>query len=244
MGRLNSEVAEIVVGAASRKGATSEGPRGHNMDAFAVVHGKNGITGAAIVDGIGDDENGAALMQVTAQVAARYGVTKGGLGGILAAAGLFEDPGVEDYAPDGVLMLALIEPGRPTVIGWVGDSHAYGWNGETLRRRSDPQTMGEFLRQNGDVDLAPHHDNWIRVSLSTTIVHGPGVSEIPADEDVLLVSDGLDQLTHEELTDLFRAHPDDPQGLAEAIVAKAGVDEKGYRDDATAVVLMRRRPTE
>lgn len=44
-------------------------------------------------------------------------MTKGALGGVLAAAGLFEDPGIDDNPPDGVLVLALVERGRDTIIG-------------------------------------------------------------------------------------------------------------------------------
>jgi PPM family protein phosphatase len=238
MSTLTSEVPEIRVGTASRKGAKGDVPKDHNMDAYAVVHGANGVTAAAVVDGIGDDENGAAVMRLAAQVAARYGVTKGGLGGVMAAAGLIEDPGIDDNPPDGVLVLALVEPGRDTVISWVGDSHAYGWDGETLNLRSDPHTMGRFLRQNGDVDLAVHHDNWIRVSLSTATVHTVALSEIPASETVvLLLSDGLDTLSREELARLVCEHPTEPQALAEAIVSSARPDDEGIRDDATAVVI-------
>lgn len=64
MNTLTSEVAELSVGAASRKGAKGDTDKGHNMDAYAVVHGANGITAAAVVDGIGDDENGALVMQL------------------------------------------------------------------------------------------------------------------------------------------------------------------------------------
>ncbi|WP_394622439.1 hypothetical protein JNUCC0626_49775 (plasmid) [Lentzea sp. JNUCC 0626] len=241
MSTLTGEAA-VVVGAASRKGAKGDVPKGHNMDAHAVVYGANGITAAAVVDGIGDDEHGAKLMQLAAEVAARYGITKGGLAGVLAAVGLFEDPGIYT-PPDGVLVLALVEPGRDTVIAWVGDSHAYGWDGENLHLRSDPHTMGQFLRQNGDVDLAVHHDNWIRVSLSTAMVHSVAVSEIPGGETVLLVSDGLDLLSREELAALLREHPEDPQAVADAIVAAARPDEKGSRDDTTAVVLTQLSPT-
>lgn len=39
--------------------------------------------------------------------------------------------------------------------------------------------MGAFLRQNGDVELALHHDNWIRVSLATATPTTVALSEIP-----------------------------------------------------------------
>jgi serine/threonine protein phosphatase PrpC len=41
-----------------------------------------------------------------------------------------------------------------------------------------------------------------------------------------------------ELEALVRAHQDDPQGLADAIVAAVLADEDGYRDDATVIVVV------
>jgi serine/threonine protein phosphatase PrpC len=97
--------------------------------------------------------------------------------------------------------------------------------------------MGAFLRQNGDHDVAELHDNWVRISLATATVTTVALSEAPADELVLLVSDGLDDLPASDLTALVRDLHRDPQALAEAIVAAARADSTGYRDDATAVVL-------
>lgn len=217
--------------------ATRKGVRAHNMDAAAVFEAANGVTTAAVVDGIGNDQFGAQTMRLLAETAARIGATKGALAGVLAAAALIEDPGTREYKPDGVLVLAIAEPGQPTLLGWVGDSHAYGWDGTALRRRTDPHTMGAYLRQNGDTDLAPEHDNWVRISLSTASPTTVALSEVPAGEPVLLVSDGLDATPIEELEVLVKQHQHDPQTLADAIVAAAREDDDGYRDDATAVVL-------
>lgn len=217
--------------------ATRRGVRDHNMDAPAIFRAESGIIAAAVVDGIGNDELGAQTMRLLAETAARIGATKGALAGVLAAAALIEDPGVEEYKPDGVLVLALAEPGRSTLLGWVGDSHAYSWDGTALRRRTDPHTMGAYLRQNGDTELAPEHDNWVRISLSTATPTTVALSEAPAGELVLLLSDGLDEVPLNELEALVAQHQADPQALADAIVAAAREGEDGYRDDATAVVL-------
>lgn len=215
--------------------ASRRGTRDHNMDAAAVFEASNGLVAAAVVDGIGNDRSGAEIMRDLARYAVRIGANKGALAGVLGAAAYIEDPGVEDYQPDGVIVLALAEPGEPTQLGWVGDSHAYSWDGTTLHRRTTPHTMGEFLRQNGDADLAPQHDNWIRVSLASATPATVARSEAPAGELVLLVSDGLDEVDLEELA---REHHRDPQALAEAVVAAAQAGDDGYRDDATAIVLM------
>ncbi|WNV86649.1 SpoIIE family protein phosphatase [Umezawaea sp. Da 62-37] len=97
--------------------------------------------------------------------------------------------------------------------------------------------MGAYLRQNGDVDLAPQHDNWVRLSLASATPTTVALSHAPAGELVLLVSDGLDDVPLPDLAALVAHHHHDPQALVDAIVATGEEDETGYRDDATAVVL-------
>lgn len=220
--------------------ATRRGVRDHNMDAAALFQASTGVAVAAVVDGIGNDPDGATTMRLLADSAVRIGATKGALAGVLAAAALVEDPGVQPHMPDGVIVLALAVPGRPTHLAWVGDSHAYTWDGATLRRRTDPHTMGAYLRGNGVPDLAPLHDSWVRVTLASAPVTNIAVTSAPADELVLLVTDGLDTVPHEELETLVRDHQDQPDTLADAIVAAARETPDGYRDDATAIVLTTR----
>jgi serine/threonine protein phosphatase PrpC len=218
--------------------ATRRGVRDHNMDAAASFAASTGRVAVAVVDGIGNDQAGAQTMTELARIAVRIGVTKGPLAGILTAAAYIDDPGTEPYKPNAVAVLAIAEPGEPTLLGWVGDSHAYGWDGSRLHRRTDPHTMGAFLRWNGDTELAPEHDNWVRTSLVKATATTVALSEIPATELVLLVSDGIDSVPADELQTLAACHQHDPQALAEAIVAAARADEDGYRDDATAIVLV------
>ncbi len=201
--------------------ASRRGVRAANMDAGAVFKGASGITAAAVIDGIGNDVDGAAVIGLLAQTAVRIGVTRGALAGIVAAAALIEDAGTSSYRPDAVAVLAVAEPSRPTQLAWAGDAHAYSWNGQDLVRRTDPHTMGAFLRHNGDVDLAPRHDNWVRLSLASSTVTTVALSEIPPGELVLLASDGLDGIGHEQLAALVEQHQHDPQTLARAIVVAA-----------------------
>lgn len=219
--------------------ATRRGVRDHNMDASSVFVTSTGITAAAVVDGIGNDLQGVETMRLLAQTAARIGATKGALAGVLAAAALIEDGGAQEYQPDAVLVLAIAEPGQPTQLGWVGDSHVYSWDGIALHRRTDPHTMGAYLRQGGHFDeVVVQYDSWVRVSLSTATATTVALSQAPAGEPVLLVSDGLDEVPLEDLEALVKEHQADPQVLADAIVAAAREHEDGYRDDATAVVLL------
>ncbi|MFC0547673.1 PP2C family protein-serine/threonine phosphatase [Kutzneria chonburiensis] len=220
--------------------ATRRGVRDHNMDAAALFQASTGVAVAAIVDGIGNDPDGAETMRLLAESAVRIGATKGALAGVLAAAALLEDPGTRRHIPDGVIVLALAVPGHPTHLAWVGDSHAYSWDGSHLHRRTDPHTMGAYLRGNGVADLAPLHDSWVRVTLSSATVTNVAVSSAPTDELLILVSDGLDNVPHDELEALVREHHDNPETLADAIIAAARETEDGYRDDATAIVLTTR----
>jgi serine/threonine protein phosphatase PrpC len=218
--------------------ASRRGVREYNMDAGEVFEASTGVVAAAVVDGIGNDRDGADTMRELARIATRVGAIKGALAGILTAAAYIEDPGTTGCRPNAVMVLALSDPAESTMqLGWVGDSHAYTWNGTALERHTDPHTMGAFLRWNGDIDLAPSHDNWVRTSLTNATAITVALSEAPADELLLLVSDGLDSVPLGDLEALVKRHQDEPRLLADAIVNTARADQEGYRDDATAVVL-------
>ncbi|MFF9425590.1 SpoIIE family protein phosphatase [Streptomyces sp. NPDC014746] len=99
-------------------------------------------------------------------------------------------------------------------------------------------------------EVAETQDNWARFGLAQATEMTCRQLEIPEDVPVvLLVSDGIsDQVDPDTWEDLCREHADDPQALADALVAAAEdgeLDESDgsgtYRDDATVVVL--RRPT-
>ncbi len=219
----------IATGLASRRGT-----RTHNADA-AAVHRHGDRTAAALVDGIGSTAEIAATSLLLAEVAARVAVHRGTLAGLLAAAELIADPG----DGDAVAVVALVEPGEPTTVAWVGDCRAYGWDGAELRQYTTDHTVGQQLRVNGvPVEVAEAHDNWIRTSLGLAVVATVYQVRIPAGELVVLTGDGVhDALSHAELTAVVRAHSGDPQALADALVAAVGEDDEGERDDATAVVV-------
>jgi len=54
---------------------------------------------------------------------------------------------------------------------------------------------------------------------------------------IILASDGADCIPAAELGALVREYAEDPQALADAIVAAAQEDAVGYRDDVTVVVI-------
>ncbi|MEU1155756.1 hypothetical protein ABZ369_22445 [Streptomyces sp. NPDC005918] len=220
--------------------ATREGTAADNADACKVHRLAIGTVAAAVVDGIGHGPHTSRTAPLLAEVAARITARRHGTAGLLTAGELIADAGPDDDEANAVAVTARLRPGDDvTRIAWVGDSRAYGWNGTELRRYTNDHTVGEQLRSNGAPwDLAKEHDNWLKNALSIATVGTVYEVTIP-DRLVLLTSDGVhDQVGHEQLEALVREHGCDPQALAEALVAAAEADEEGYRDDATAVVIV------
>lgn len=83
------------------------------------------------------------------------------------------------------------------------------------------------------------HDHLRGDLTNATLETVPGVL-ISEDELVIITSDGVhDTVPAERIQQLAVAHATEPQRLADALVAAAGPNEFGYRDDATAAVLLR-----
>jgi PPM family protein phosphatase len=219
--------------------ASRQGTRAYYSDA-PVVHRlpHSEVVAAAIVDGIGSSAEVAEFAQLAAQVAARVGARKTARLGVLAAAELVEAPGGTDIEPDGVAVLAVLAPDGVVSVAWTGDSRAYAWRDGELVQLTGDMTIGTYLRSNGFPlpDDAPH-DNWLATSLGRSSV--ATVHHIRSETDLLvLTSDGVHKQTaHERMAEIVAAHADHPQALADELVAAAGTDADGYRDDATAVVL-------
>ncbi|MFJ5851042.1 hypothetical protein [Streptomyces sp. NPDC092903] len=87
--------------------------------------------------------------------------------------------------------------------------------------------------------FAAPHDNWSRTGLAQAGAAMCREAQIPESVRlVLFVTDGVsDQVGHEWMEALCRAHAADPQALADALAAAAEADEEGYRDDATGIAL-------
>ncbi|MFB6567060.1 hypothetical protein [Streptomyces noursei] len=91
-------------------------------------------------------------------------------------------------------------------------------------------------------EVAETQDDQARLGLAEAGAATCRQVEIPEEiRLVLLVSDGssgqVDQETPEQL---WLTHQDDPQTLADALVAAVDDDADGYRDDATVLALLRR----
>ncbi|WP_052847429.1 PP2C family protein-serine/threonine phosphatase [Streptomyces avicenniae] len=234
---MTSNTARITTAAATREG--SGGPSG---DAYAI-HTLPGtqIVGAAITDGIGHGPAVAEMSQISAQVAARVATRRHALSALLAAGSVVSVPADHPRdAPNGVSIAAVTSPGHKTEIAWIGDCRAYGWADGTLDLLTTDHSVGNWLRHNTDEGielLAAAHDNWSRGHIGWAdvwTVH----TILTAAPLVLLTSDGVHaQIPPGDIERLVAEHADNPQTLADALVAAVQPDLEGYRDDATVVVI-------
>lgn len=220
----------VRVGVAQRPG--TEAPC---ADAWDIQRRDDHVT-ATVLDGAGHTPDTIRYVQAAAPVVTMLGMQLGGLAGLMTAGQM--EAAFDAYVHASAVY-ASAEPGEPTAIHWIGDCRAYGWNGSELLQYSTDQTMGEYLRRHGGVgvELIEHHDAWARLGLAQASAATCREATIPAEVQlVLLVSDGVsDQVP--DMARLVADHTDDPQALADALVAAAQTDDDGYRDDATVVAL-------
>lgn len=221
------------MGVAQRPGTEAPCADGHD------VHRVGQEVCAAVVDGAGHRPETVRYAAIAPVVMTHMGAAVGGLAGLMTAGQMAQ---AYDRPPHVSAVYAVMEPGAPTMVHWIGDCRAYGWHGNRLTRWTTDQTMGEWLRINGGaVEVAEEHDNWSRLGLAQASAATCRQVEIPEDvRTVLLVSDGIsDQIDQADAEKLCRMYGGEPQALADALVAAAEEDEDGYRDDATVVVLRR-----
>ncbi|MFE2271425.1 SpoIIE family protein phosphatase [Streptomyces lavendulae] len=230
-------VDRIVVGLAQRSG--TEPPCADGAD----LQCRGAMVCAAVVDGAGHHPDTVRYSALAPAVITHIGMALGGLAGLMTAGQM---AAAYDQPPHASAVYACMEPGQPTSVHWIGDCRAYGWREDVgLTLWSDDQTMGQWLRRNGGAAVqlqAEMHDNWSRLGVAQASSATCRQVQIPVEDAalVLLVSDGVsDQVPLEVLAQLCRDHGGDPQHLADAVVASAKEEESGYRDDATAIVLLR-----
>ncbi|MFD6334242.1 hypothetical protein ACFWGI_32305 [Streptomyces niveus] len=221
----------ITVGMARRPG--TEPPCADGYD----VQRRGRRVCAAVVDGAGHDGAAVRYADITPPVITHIGMTMGGLAALTTAGQMAH---AYDVPPHACAVYARMEPGQPTTIHWIGDCRAYAWDGTALTQWTTDQTMGQYLRRNGvAVELAAPHDNWSRTGLAQAGAAMCRETQIPEHVRlVMLVTDGVsDQVGHERMEALCRAHAADPQALADALTAAAVANAEGYRDDATVIVM-------
>lgn len=234
---MTSDHGNVRVGTATRLGTAA--PSG---DAVAVHVQDDGTTAVALVDGIGHSGRVASVAQLLATVMARVSARRGSLAGLLTGAELVADPGSGDEPePDAVAVVATVSAAGDEIrIAWVGDCRAYALEGGRLRPLTADHNLAEQLALCGYTGEIPRPAaRWVRTTVRSAVV--ATVSEAWTRSPlVVLTSDGVhDQVPHTTMEALALAHEDEPQALAEALVAAAETGADGVRDDATAIVTRR-----
>ncbi|WNI16230.1 hypothetical protein [Actinacidiphila sp. ITFR-21] len=216
--------------------ATRQGTEDNNADRAAVFTSENGLTAAAVVDISGHPPTAPTVALLLAETAVRVAAQHGGRAGLLSAGLLVADAGAaEEPEPSGVAVVATVQPGERAMISWIGDAHAYGWDGTELRRYTTPHTLAEQMRVLG-IPVGDVAHDWITTALPQA-TPATVLSVTCHDPLIILASDGTDALTHGNLTALVRQHATSPQTLADAIVNAVPNGPDGYRDDTTVTVL-------
>ncbi|MEE1735803.1 hypothetical protein PUR49_04650 [Streptomyces sp. BE147] len=222
--------------------ASREGTGGPIADAVRHYTAADLTTAVAVVDGAGHSPTVVYMAPVLAEVAARTGAANFAVRGVLSAAALLADRGPAGDGPRAVAAVVVCPPGDMTMAAWSGDCRVYGSDGHRLTLHSTDQTVAEQMRQYlGLTDpLPPAASDHLRGDLTNaTLETVPGV-RIAADETIIVTSDGVhDQVPAEKIQELVQRHATDPQQLATELVAAARSTASGYRDDATAAVIVR-----
>ncbi|KOU41475.1 hypothetical protein ADK55_28740 [Streptomyces sp. WM4235] len=233
------------IGVASRPGlrTTRPGDAPGSADAAHAWTAAGGAVGAAVIDGIGHSTELHALVPVLAVDAARRAALRHPMAGLIGAAELLQNPGAPRGGPDAVGITARVRP-EGTWIAWAGDCRAYGLDPDTgilTRYTTDHTVAAHYAQQGMPADEAAAYSSNITVSFSDLSIAACNEAPIPKGHTVILTSDGVhDQMDPTTLNTLVRAHHNDAQALAEALVAAAedGVEDgQPYRDDATAIVI-------
>lgn len=221
--------------------ATREGTTAPNCDAAAVFEAINGTVAAVLIDGTGHSDQLAAGVERLAWAGARLAARTDGRAALVTLGATVADPGAAaEPEPDGPAVTAVWHPEGDVVVHWIGDCRAYAWDGARLVQLTSDHTMGEYLRTviGRPVPESRPYDAWILTTLSRALP--TMVCEVVAEQPqlVLLTTDGIhDAVPHSLVEALVRQHADNPQALANALVAAVPADVDGYRDDATAVIV-------
>ena len=128
------------------------------------------------------------------------------------------------------------------LIANVGDSRGYVFRHGRLRQITIDHSFVQELVAEGAItrDEARVHPRRNIVTralgIEPTVRVDSWTMPIIRDDRFILCSDGLvDEITDEHITDVLKAHPDDPAAAARALVAAA--NEAGGRDNVTVIVV-------
>lgn len=228
------------------------GTREHCCDGlFVYRYEPDEATAACVTDGPGSSATIGHTARVLAEVAARVSARRTVFSGLCAAGELIAWPPADDDS-DAVAVVAVMRD-EGTSMAWVGDCAGWSFDGSTLTKVTTDQTMAAWLAARGSehtgrqisADLMSFGNAFMRASLGSASAATVGQVEVDAGLTVILTSDGIhDALGRDVMAEIVRANADDPQAMADALVAAPNSDddcnnenENEYRDDRTVVVL-------
>lgn len=142
----------------------------------------------------------------------------------------------------GTTLTAAIQTGGSLLVAHVGDSRAYLLrDGELTQLTEDHSLVGEMVRrgQLTAAQAAAHpHRSVITRALGTEEEVRPDIFcvDLEPGDHIVICSDGLSSMVEEEGIAAVLGRDDEPQKIAEALVAAAL--EGGGEDNVTAVVMV------
>jgi serine/threonine protein phosphatase PrpC len=229
--------AQIKVGSATDVGRV----RDHNEDGYLVAEELGLI---AVADGMGGHRGGE-VASTTALDALRIAFLAGAAieEAVLAANAAVHDQSVADPNLRGmgttITAGALVD--GSLVLGHVGDSRAYLFRDGRLERVTTDHSLVEELIRAGELTVAEAERD-PRRSMITRALGLDSEVEVDVEEialadgdRVLLCSDGLTNMVHEDELATRLAETDDPQKLARDLVDSANA--AGGVDNITVVVI-------
>lgn len=197
----------------------------------------HGVLTVALVDGAGRSPRAAELAPLAAAVAARTAARRSPVWGVMAAAGLCEDPAVEMPKPTGAIIVAAPSTDLKWRLAFAGDATGWTVRDGVVRRATTPHTLGERLRQQGKPEEeARAKDHVLIKSLSRVPINGVEGVEVTGGW-LILASDGLMAPARLSTTALAEvvASAEGPQDCADRLIAAAR--RVGSVDDVTVAVL-------
>ncbi|MFI5584582.1 hypothetical protein ACIA5G_06090 [Amycolatopsis sp. NPDC051758] len=237
--------------------ATAIGGRPANADAVSVVTNPLG-TAAAVVDGIGSEQDTCDASTLAAGTAAVVASHRGAQAGLMAAADTMPD---YSGAPNAVAAVASVVDGR-IEVAHVGDAAVWTYSATAgLRRWTVDQTAGEHIRHMLDNPgltgagrdaltqlgtaaevLSDYVLNGLAFATVSTMSWTPLRGEDANVDLIIVASDGVHkQLTAAQIEGMAGVFTADPQGLAEILVDLAVRDDSCTQDpdsdNATAAVI-------
>lgn len=143
----------------------------------------------------------------------------------------------------GTTVVALLSRGSQYEIAWVGDSRAYLWDLQRLKRLTRDHSVVQELVDAGAIsaEQAQHHPqrNIITQSVGVPVPEGPRIESLTGNwepgQSILLCSDGLTGELPDDKIESTLANAVSPQDSARQLMR--GALQKGGSDNVTVVLV-------